>query len=94
MEEKQYHDLCRQLFADIEQLLEAADADFDNDGNVIEIITDQDDKIIINKQTPMREVWLATKQGGRHFRLDDDGEWRDTRDNSTLMAQLNLLLSA
>lgn len=90
--EKDYHDACARLFAAIETLLEDRGADFDNDGNVIEITTDDDDTIIINKQTPMREVWLAAKSGGRHFKLSE-GEWRDTRDNTTLLSQLQALLA-
>ena len=31
-------------------------------------------KIIINRQEPLHQVWLATKQGGYHFSLKDD-EW-------------------
>ena len=90
--DKHYHDACRQLFADIEAFIDTTDADFDNNGNVIEIITPDNEKIIINKQTPMHEVWLAAKSGGRHFHLIA-GEWRDTRDQTTLLAQLKILLT-
>lgn len=86
-----YDDLCAALFAAIESLLDERDADFDNNGNIIEVITDDDDKIIINKQPPMREVWLASKSGGRHF-VYRDGDWRDTRDGSLLLEQLRALL--
>ena len=90
--DKPYHDACSALFSAIEELAEAHDADYDNNGNVIEITTGDDEKIIINKQAPMREVWLAAKSGGRHYKLAD-GEWRDTRDNSALMACLAELLA-
>lgn len=91
-DDKAYHDSCAQLFAEIEALVDSTDADFDNNGNVIEIVTAGDEKIIINKQPPMHEVWLAARSGGRHFRLRE-GEWRDTRDGTTLMQQLRALLS-
>ena len=86
-DDKDYHAECSRLFTAIEALAEEHDADFDNDGNVMEIITDSDEKIIINKQAPMREVWLAAKSGGRHYKFSE-GEWRDTRDDSALMARL------
>ena len=91
--DKQYHDNCHQLFEIIEALAEEAGADVDNDGNVIEILTEADEKIIINKQTPMREVWLAAKSGGRHFKFKEN-EWRDTRDDTSLLVQLQTLLES
>ncbi|MCH9705695.1 MAG: iron donor protein CyaY [Proteobacteria bacterium] len=91
-EDKHYHDACAELFAAIETLLEDNEIDYDNNGNVLEIITEEDEKVIINKQTPMHEVWLAARTGGKHFKLQA-GEWRDTRDNTTLLAQLKLLLA-
>jgi len=39
-----------------------------------------------------REIWVAARAGGFHFRWD--GElWRDTRDAQELMAKLSLLAS-
>lgn len=90
---KAYHDACSQLFSAIEELAEAHDADYDNNGNVIEITTGAEETIIINKQAPMHEVWLAARSGGRHYKLAD-GEWRDTRDDSPLLARLTQLLAA
>ena len=91
--DRQYHDDCRRLFEIIERLAEDAGADVDNNGNIIEILTEAEEKIIINKQTPMREVWLAAKSGGRHFKLKEN-EWRDTRDDTPLLAQLQTLLES
>lgn len=93
MTEKEYNEECATLFATIETLLEEVGADFDNNGNVIEITTDDDETIIINKQAPMQEIWLASRSGGRHFR-HTEGEWRDTRDGTSFMTQLRALLSA
>lgn len=90
-DDKTYHDACARLFADIETLLEDAGADFDNNGSILEIETAAARKIVINKQPPMREVWLAAKSGGRHYRLAD-GDWRDTRDGSALLDALKTLL--
>jgi CyaY protein len=47
-----------------------------------------DSKIIVNLQTPMREIWVAAKSGGYHFRLQD-GAWRDTRSGAELFAALS-----
>jgi CyaY protein len=44
-------------------------------------------KIIINRQTPNREIWVAAKSGGFHFRKAD-GVWVDTRGGPPLAARL------
>ena len=40
-------------------------------------------KIIVNRQAPLLEIWVAAKAGGFHFRKADDG-WRDTRSHELL----------
>ena len=93
MTDKEYHDTCAALFEELEGLLDDAGADYDNNGNVLEITTEAGDIIIINKQTPKHEIWLAARGGGRHFHLAD-GDWYDTRDKTQLKAQLLALLNA
>ncbi|MGI9298722.1 MAG: iron donor protein CyaY [Gammaproteobacteria bacterium] len=93
IDETEYHDLCDRLFAEIESVLDAAAADFDSNGHVIEAELADGGKMIINRQTPAREVWLATPGGGRHFRLQN-GEWRDTRDDRELKTALRDLLGS
>ena len=66
MDEKEYHRHCAELFATIEALLDRAGADFDNNGSIIEVDL-EDATLIINKQTPMREVWLGGARGGAAF---------------------------
>lgn len=90
-DEKSYHDACAALFDAVEKLLEARGADYDNNGHVIEIETAAGEVVIINKQAPMREVWLAARSGGRHFALKD-GVWRDTRDGGEFLARLGELV--
>src|SRR5437762_8968380 len=38
-------------------------------------------KLIINRHVPNRELWVAARAGGFHFRADG-GIWRDTRSRS------------
>lgn len=65
---------------------------FKGDG-VLEIETDQGTKVIVNRQTAAREVWVAGARGGFHFR-DNAGIWRDTRDGASLQERLSELLGA
>jgi CyaY protein len=65
-----------------EELSNTHDFDIDSrrSGNVLELIFDNGSKIVINSQTPMRELWLASKLGGFHYRLDSENRhWLDTR---------------
>lgn len=90
-DETEYHNLCDSLFAQMESVLDAAAVDFDSNGNVIEAELENGGKVIINRQTAAREVWLATPDGGRHFRWHN-GEWRDTRNDGELIAVLRTLV--
>ena len=72
-----------------------ADADVDadwslNDG-ILEIECDDGSKLIVNRHVPNREIWVAARSGGFHFRAQA-GAWRDTRSGGELSAQLTELL--
>ncbi len=69
------------------------DVECSRSGNVLEIEFDNRSKIIVNTQAPMREIWVAARAGGFHYRLDG-GRWLDTRDGSELFAALSALGSA
>ena len=60
---------------------------------VLEIELPDGSKIIVNRHSAAREVWVAAKSGGYHFRWDGSA-WRDTRDKSELMASLTRILSS
>ena len=75
--------------------LDAADADVDwtlNDG-VLTIEDASGGKLIVNRHVPSRELWVAAKSGGFHFR-GDAGVWRDTKDGTELGVALVRLLWA
>lgn len=65
------------------------DVECSRSGNVLEIeFIDNGSKIIVNSQAAMQELWLASRSGGYHYRLQD-GQWRNTRDGSELFATLS-----
>lgn len=47
-------------------------------GPVLEIEFDSGRKIVINPQTPMRQIWLASPRGAFHFQWQEN-RWQDTR---------------
>lgn len=72
----------------------ALEADVQTKGSgVLEIEFDNGSKMIINRHGAAREIWVAARSGGFHFRYDGSA-WRDTRDGSELFAAVSKLASA
>ena len=77
----------------VDRVLEAAEVDLDwtiHDG-ILTIECEDGSKLIVNRHVPNREIWVAARAGGYHFRAQD-GAWRDTRSGNELAAALNALL--
>jgi CyaY protein len=80
--------------ARIEQALEDADLDFETPADgIIEIEFDDGSKIIVNRHGVAREIWVAARSGGFHFRQQGD-DWVDTKDREPLYAKLAALVAA
>jgi iron donor protein CyaY len=80
----------------IERALEASgvDADYElKEGGVLEVEFADGSKMVINRHGAAREVWVAARAGGFHFRWDG-ASWRDSRDGAELFAALSKLVSA
>jgi len=95
MEESEFNRLAGEAMVAIEAGLEACDADLDFElaaGGILEIEFADGSKIIVNKHGVAREIWVAAKAGGFHFRWSGTA-WVDTRDGSELMQKLSTLAS-
>ena len=93
MNESEFEALAGAALEKIERALETIDADFEvKEGGVLEIEFDDGSKIIVNRHGAAREIWVAARSGGFHFRWDG-AAWRDTRDGSELFAALSRLVS-
>ena len=93
MDDKEFNRLADTTLAQIEAALEASDAVLDFElqhGGVLEIEFANGSKIIVNKHGVAKEIWVAAKSGGFHFRHEAD-RWVDTRDSSELFSKLSLL---
>ena len=78
----------------LEAELESAGADFEQKGDgLIEILLDDDSKVIVNRHSAAREIWVAARSGAFHYRWDGGG-WRNTRDGSELFESIRKLLAA
>src|SRR5438105_9129624 len=81
------------IAAALDVATDQADGDLDwalNDG-VLSIDCGAGGKLVVNRHVPNREIWVAAKSGGFHFR-NDTGSWRDTRGGEELGAALARLL--
>lgn len=95
MEESEFNALAEKTLAAIEAGLENSGADVDFElgaGGVLEVEFADGSKMIINRHGAAREIWVAARSGGFHFR-PDNGNWIDTRDGSELFAKLERLFA-
>ncbi|HKI64479.1 MAG TPA: iron donor protein CyaY [Burkholderiales bacterium] len=96
MTDSEFEALTDAALERIEQAIEASGVDADlqsKAGGVLEVEFENGSKMIINRHGAAREIWVAAKSGGFHFRWDGS-LWRDTRDGSELFAALSRLVSA
>ncbi len=94
--ENEFAALADRALERIERALEASgvDADIEAKGTgVLEIEFGDGSKMVINRHGAAREIWVAARSGGFHFRWDG-AAWRDTRDGSELFAALSKLVTA
>jgi CyaY protein len=94
MTEIEFNRAAAATLAHIEQALEAADLDFETPADgIIEVEFDDGSKIIINRHGVAREIWVAARSGGFHFKPFDGG-WIDTKDGSPLLDKLAELIAS
>ncbi|WP_343732044.1 iron donor protein CyaY [Duganella sp.] len=73
---------------------DVVDVECSRSGNVLEIeFLDNGSKIIVNSQAAMKELWVASRSGGYHYK-QVDGQWINGRDHTELYASLSEMVSA
>ncbi|WP_324780080.1 iron donor protein CyaY [Thiobacillus sedimenti] len=92
--EAEFNQAANAALAHIEQALEDADLDFETPADgIIEVELDDGSKIIINRHGVAREIWVAARSGGFHFRPQAGG-WVDTKGGEPLYDKLAALIAA
>lgn len=95
MDETRFQALAAEALQRIEHALEASgvDADFElKEGGVLEVEFADGSKVIVNRHGAAREIWVAARAGGFHFRWDGTA-WRDSRAGVELLALLSRVVS-
>jgi CyaY protein len=90
MSDSEYLTRAEAALAVIERAIDDTEADIEleRSGNVLTLEFENRSKIIVNLQPPMKEIWIAAKAGGFHYRFVD-GQWRDTRTGNEFFASLS-----
>ena len=77
MNESEFNDIVDDILVSIEDAIEEAcdetgvEIDYETSGGILTLTFANGSQIIINRQTPLKQIWLATQQGGFHFDHDE-----------------------
>lgn len=78
MTESEFNDQVDATLERIEEILDDAETDIDVQlgGGILTVICENRSQLIFTRQTPVKQLWLATKSGGFHFDFDaEQGCW-------------------
>lgn len=83
MNDTEFFELSDQAFQKIEDAIEktGADIDYDQNGNVLTLECENRTQLIINRQLPLHQIWLATVDNGSHYSYVE-GNWIDDRNGN------------
>ncbi len=86
MNDSEFHQVVDDHLMAIEEALDDAMVDFDYEtsAGVLKLAFSDRSQIIINRQEPLHQIWVATKFDGHHFELID-GQWIDNRTGEELL---------
>jgi len=94
VEETEFNQHVDATLAAIEDALEDCDTDLDWDlvGGILTIECDNGSQVIVNRQAPTRQIWVAARSGGYQFGFDPDrNTWQ--QNGLELFALLERVLS-
>lgn len=98
MAEMSYSVRASQMLENILEQLEAEaacdDLDIDMVDGVLKLGFEDGGQIIINRQEPLEQLWVASPLGPAHFSFDSGRDvWLDNKNASTLMETLGQALT-
>ena len=94
MQETEFHLVVDSLLLRLQIRLDELPTNVDSElsSGILTLTFENGSKIIINRQTPNREIWVAAKSGGFHFRFVST-DWIDTRSGQSLGCLLTKVIS-
>lgn len=94
VQENEFNQKVDDTLTVIEEAVENCDADLDWDlaGGILTIECTNGTQVIVNRQGPTQQIWVAARSGGFHFDFDADKDlW--LQNDLELFALLNQALS-
>jgi len=95
MTSSEFDTLADAMLERIARAVEESGADCDcepKDSGVLELEFADGSRIVVNRHSAARQIWVAARSGGYHFRWDGSN-WVDTREGGELLAALSKLMS-
>lgn len=94
MQDYEFHEKIDHLLHYIEDKLDHYEGDTDIDyeiqAGILTISFEDGSKIIINRQEPLHQLWMATKFNGHHFSFDEKRDtWICVRSQDTFFEVLS-----
>jgi len=92
MNESEFNTRVDDIITRLEDAIDAsgADIDYETAGGILTLGFANGSKIIINRQTPVRQIWVAARSGGYHFDFNPERDaWVRNSDGSELFAALS-----
>lgn len=96
MNESEFNARVDAILVEIEDAIESsgADIDYETAGGILTLDFANGTKIIINRQTPVRQIWVATRFGGFHYDYDSARDaWVNDGDGEELFTALGRFCS-
>lgn len=93
----QFHDLVDATQRNLEDIIDNGDADIDieNSAGILTLTFENQHQLILSRQEPLKQLWLADRTGGFHFDYDSDSKaWRCNGTQETLAQMLTTILLA
>lgn len=93
LSESEYHEKIDATLLSVEEALDQLDIDIDylNSGGVLTLTFENGTKIILNRQTPLQQLWIAAKSNGYHLNWNtEQASWllNEEENFKTLMERL------
>lgn len=87
-------ELMEDLLTQLEAFEALDDLDMDLIDGVLTISFEDGSKVIINRQEPVRQIWLASPEGPAHFAQNDGEEWRNIKTDDEFYATLSRVFTS
>ena len=97
MSESAFDECVDDSFEKIEIAIDESDSDvdYDTNGGVLTIYCEGGSQIIFSRQTAQRQLWMAAKSGGFHYKYDNEnGRWVSTRVGDSLQQEFERAFQA